>query len=30
MDNIPEISLAQMKIVKNDFIERVVTPDTTE
>ena len=30
MDNIPEISLAQMKAVKNDFIERVITQDVTE
>jgi hypothetical protein len=30
MDHIPEISLQQMKTVKNDFIERVITPDTTE
>jgi hypothetical protein len=30
MDNIPEISLAQMKTVKNDFIERVITQDTNE
>lgn len=30
MDHIPEISLSQMKTVKNDFIERVISPDTTE
>jgi hypothetical protein len=30
MDHIPEISLSQMKTVKNDFIERVITPDTSE
>jgi hypothetical protein len=31
MDHIPEISLSQMKTVKNDFIERVITgPEVTE
>lgn len=30
METIPDISLQQMKIVKSDFIERVVTPEVTD
>jgi hypothetical protein len=30
MDTIPDISLQQMKTVKSDFIERVVTSDVTD
>ena len=27
MDTMPEISLAQMKIIKSDFMEKIVTPE---
>jgi hypothetical protein len=30
MDNIPDITLQQMKAVKTDFIERVITPDIND
>jgi hypothetical protein len=30
MDTIPEITLGQMKIVKGDFIERVINPEITD
>lgn len=30
MDVIPEISLGQMKTVKSEFIERIITPETTD
>ncbi len=30
MDTIPDITLQQMKLVKSDFIERVVSSDVTE
>lgn len=27
MDSIPEISLSQMKVIKGEFMEKIVTPD---
>jgi hypothetical protein len=27
MDNIPEISLAQMKVIKGEMIDKIVTPE---
>ena len=30
MDTIPDISLQQMKVVKSEFIERVVNPEVTD
>jgi len=30
MDTIPDVSLGQMKIIKGDFIERIITPEVID
>ena len=30
MDSIPDVSLSQMKLIKGEFIEKIITPDITD